>query len=171
VIQDLGVGNAAHWQQFEALDDPLDAGIALELVPVVVGEFQHQLIDVFQPVVNRHYATLQEQGVPLDEISRQPFERRPTVDELAEEHVKVHEDGSITFKGQHFSGAALDILRLADGNRRIRDIAAEVCAQYASKKKRLPEQMVIDFLLDLMRIGKLTWRPAPAASPRRIGMG
>jgi thioredoxin reductase (NADPH) len=156
-VDDLGATTEAHWAQFEKLDDPIDHSVALDLVPVVVGDFHDQLLDVYQPILTRARNALALRGVPLAECWGHPIDWPATIDALSDKHLRVLDDGSLLFKGEELPGDVLEILRLADGTRRIRTILEEV-------EVRFPEtsaDAIMGVVLYLLRRGKLTWRATP----------
>jgi len=157
LVDDLGAANESHWAQFERLDDPIDLAVALDLVPVVVGDFHDQLLDVYQPILTRAMQGLVERGVPLAECWGRPVDWPATIDALSDRHLEVLDDGSIRFKGEALPGDVLEILRLADGTRRLRTIVEELEASFPET----PADAIIRVVLYLLRRGKLTWRATP----------
>ncbi|HEX7837662.1 MAG TPA: NAD(P)-binding domain-containing protein [Kofleriaceae bacterium] len=146
-IEDRGTGTAVHWRQFEELDEVLDAELALDLVPVVVGELRDDLVDVHVYKALKAGRAVHESHEPLgsviDAMEGWLFERDP--------------DGTGVLHGRPLSRDALDLLRRADGTRRVRDIVAEL-AEEVDQPLDDVRTMVVSAFLALLRGGTITWR-------------
>lgn len=146
-IEDRGLDTVVHWRQFEALDDVLDAELALDLVPVVVGELRDDLVDVYiyqalragLPVADAR----EPPGSGVDAMEGWLFEREP--------------DGTGVLHGRPLSRDALNLLRRVDGTRRVRDLVAELAGEVDQPVDDL-RTMVVSAFLALFRSGTITWR-------------
>lgn len=163
-IRDLGIDSEGHWAQFAGLDGPDDPDIALELVPVVVGDFQHQLLDIYQPLLAHRERELLQRGVAFEDRWNHPLHLAPALESLPGKHLQVRDDGTMVFKGERLPADALEVLRLADGTRRIRDIVADI----ADTHPDTPADSIVRLLIFLLRQGKLVWRAAPLAAPEDV---
>jgi bacillithiol disulfide reductase len=155
-IEDRGLDTIAHWQQFEAIEDALDAELALDLVPVVVGDHRDNLIDV-----HAHWAhtTGRELADP-----QQPF--GSVLDAMRGWWFRSEPDGSGVLRGWRCSRDVLDLLRRADGTRRIRDIIEELAGEIEGSREEI-RAMVVPVFLELLRAGTIAWR-ASRLSERAI---
>ncbi|HEX8115491.1 MAG TPA: NAD(P)-binding domain-containing protein [Kofleriaceae bacterium] len=153
-IEDRGLDTVAHWRQFEALEDEIDAELALDLVPVVVGDHRDHLIDVHAHWADATGRTL---GDP-----QQPF--GSVVDAMEGWRFKSEPDGAGVLHGRRCSRDVLDLLRRADGTRRIRDIIEELTGEVEHSREEL-RAMVVPMFLALLRTGTIAWRASPLAPP------
>jgi hypothetical protein len=148
-VEDRGIDTIDHWKQFESFEDELDPELALELVPAVIGEHRDNLLDVHvyrALVTGRALTDSQEPAASLlDAMEGWRFRPEP--------------DGAGTLHGRRLSAAALDIVRRADGTRRIRDIVDELAAELDQPAEEI-RGMVIPMFLSLLRSGTLAWLPA-----------
>jgi hypothetical protein len=146
-IEDRGLDTSAHWQQFEAIEDEIDAELALDLVPVVVGDHRDNLIDV-----HAHWAraTGRDLGDP-----QQPF--GSVLDAMQGWWFRHEPDGTGVLRGWRCSRDVLDLLRRADGTRRIRDIIEELAGEIAGSPEEI-RAMVVPVFLELLRAGTIAWR-------------
>jgi thioredoxin reductase (NADPH) len=149
-IEDRGLDTVEHWRQYEAFNDQLDTELALDLVPVVVGEIRDDLVDV-------HVYHARRAGISLTEV-REPF--GSVIDAMEGWQFRSEPDGAGMLHGRPLSRDALDLLRLADGTRRIRDIVAEL-AEEVERSFEEVSAMVVAAILALLRSGTVTWRPSP----------
>jgi thioredoxin reductase (NADPH) len=156
-IEDRGLDTIAHWQQFEAIEEDLDAELALDLVPVVVGDHRDNLIDV-----HAHWAraTGRELGDP-----QQPF--GSILDAMAGWWFRSEPDGSGVLRSWRCSRDVLDLLRRADGTRRIRDIVEELAGEIEGSREDI-RAMVVPVFLELLRAGTIAWRASRLASGRSV---
>jgi thioredoxin reductase (NADPH) len=146
-IEDRGLGTIAHWQQFEVLEDELDAELALDLVPVVIGDHRDNLIDVhahWAAATGRTLASPQQPfGSVIDAMEGWRFKREP--------------DGAGVLHSWRCSRDVLDLLRRADGTRRIRDIVEDLTGEVDQSREEL-RAMVVPVFLSLLRAGTIAWR-------------
>jgi hypothetical protein len=123
------------------------------MVPVVSGELRDDLVDVY----------VSRPGRPLEPTAAPGPLPGSVLEALEGWLVKIAEDGSAEFKGVRLSPGAMDVLKLCDGTRRIRDIASEFDGPEEEAAQR--EAAVVRLLFPLMRTGRLLWRPEPWAVP------
>ncbi|HET7502104.1 MAG TPA: FAD-dependent oxidoreductase [Kofleriaceae bacterium] len=146
-IEDRGLAPRAYWKQFEDIEVQLDHELALDLVPVVVGELRDDIVDV-------HVYQALKAGHPLNGVYALPG----TVLDSTEGWLfkREHEDAGV-FKGRRLTGDTLDLLRRADGTRRIRDIVDELAPEVAVPRDEL-RGMIVETFLALLRAGTITWK-------------
>jgi thioredoxin reductase (NADPH) len=148
-IEDVGVHTIAYWKQFHALQDELDEELALDLVPMVVGEHRDNLADV-----HAYQAFLA--GRELNEVQGAPG---PIIDAMEGWLLRSEPDGAGVLRGRHLSRDVLDLLRRADGTRRIRDIIDELALEVDQPLEEV-RTMVVSAFLTLLRSGTVTWIPS-----------
>lgn len=160
-VNDLGITSFDHWAQFERLTDDLDEALALRMVPVVTGELRDDLFDVYE------YAT---RTVNLYAETRTRPELAagatigPVVHALDGWLLQHNDDGSVVFKGKRLSANAFEILRLCDGSRTISEIVTALAVAFDQPEDEDEvRQLVLPFVLSLLRTGKLHWRAVPTA--------
>lgn len=153
-VEDRGLRAFQHWLQFFQLNAPPDPQLAREMVPVVTGELRDDLVDVY----------VSRPGIPLAPAEAPNALPGLILEALEGWLVKTAPDGSAEFKGARLSSGAMEILKLCDGTRRIRDIASELAKHYEQSEGEL-ESMVVRALFPLMRTGRLLWRAEPGAIP------
>lgn len=145
-IEDRGLETIAHWQQFEAFEDELDAELALDLVPVVVGEHRDNLIDVHTHAAFRAGRSVLDVPQPLG----------PVLDAMEGGLFRSEPDGAGVLHGRHLPRDVLDLLRRADGTRRIRDIIEELAGEVDHSLEEITA-MVVPTFVALLRSGTITW--------------
>jgi thioredoxin reductase (NADPH) len=158
-IEDRDTGSLAHWKQFEVLEDELDEELALDLVPVVVGDHRDNLIDVHVYRAVRAGRSVAEHREPLGAI----------VDAMEGWLFRSEPDGAGTLSGRRLSADAVDLLRRADGTRRVRDIVEELAAEVEQPPEEV-RAMVLAAFLALLRTGTIAWR-ARRIGDDRVGPG
>lgn len=153
-IEDLGTNTVAHWKQFEALEDELDTELALDLVPVVIGEHRDNLIDVHAYRAARGGREVTDPQEPL----------RSIVDAMEGWLFRSEPDGSGVLHGRPLTRDTLDLLRRADGTRRVRDIVAELAEELEQPLEEI-RAVVVPTFVALLRSGTITWRAARISGP------
>ena len=148
-IEDRGLDTIEHWRQFEALEDEVAPELALDLVPVVTGELRDDLVDVHFYRAHLAGRVVADHHEPLGSV----------VDALEGWLFRGEPDGSGVLHGRRLSPDALDLVRRADGTRRIRDIVEELAGKVEQPLEEL-RAMVVSAFAALFRSGTLTWRPA-----------
>jgi thioredoxin reductase (NADPH) len=148
-IEDLGLDTIEYWKQFEALDDLLDPELALDLVPVVVGEHRDNLVDVHTFRAFQDGRALTDLHEPLGSV----------VDAMDGWLFKREHDGAGVLHGRQLSSDVVDLIRRADGTRRIRDIVDELAEEVEAPLDEL-RAMVVAAFVALLRGGTLAWRPS-----------
>lgn len=146
-IEDRGLDTVAHWRQFEAFEDQLDPALALDLVPVVVGELRDDLVDVHVYKALKAGHSLAEAREPLGSV----------IDAMEGWLFRSEPDGAGVLHGRQLSRDALGLLRRVDGTRRVRDIVEELAKGVDQPLEEIAT-MVVSAFLALLRAGTITWR-------------
>jgi len=156
-IEDRGLETIAHWKQFEVLVDELDPELVLDLVPVVVGEIRDDVVDV-------HVYQALRAGRQLTD-ARAPF--GSVIDAMEGWLFRSEPGGAGVLHGRPLSRDALDLVRRADGTRRVRDIVEQLAEEVDQPFEELRTMVVAGFLA-LFRTGTVTWRPSRGEAGRAL---
>lgn len=156
-VANLGPQTLMHWMQFHRLADELPRDFALEMVPVVSGDFRDNLLDLYHRKLLQRQAELEHNSaISAEFLWAAPVKLGPVIEELPRE-LLTQEDGALVYKGAKLPLDALEVLSLADGRRNIREIIEALSERHEVETGAI-EDDVSNLILTLIRCGRLFWR-------------